>query len=259
MSSGSTARRSSHRRKLKRSATLLSVGLFAAALAIGTPVAADAAPVTTLVSSTPSVTANGQLTLTAAGFAPGEALAFSLDSTPLPTYGSASETADAGGSYSGVAVIPTLTPIGPHTITVTGATSPSATTVIDVVAKPTSAVSPSTVAKSDYLSKGVTASFSGFTPGSTVSFLISTPVMGDPAGPDVVVGVSGTATVHFVPKAGSNYANPGTYTIDAGSGAWSIHAVPVSFDVTADPAPAPVPAPVAAPAAPVKTVASFTG
>lgn len=260
MSSGSTALGTSNRLKLKRSAALLSVSLFAAGLAIGAPIAADAVVPTTLVSSASTVTANGQITLTADGFAAGESLAFTLDSAPLPTYGSISETADSQGHYKGVAVIPTQTGVGSHTIAVAGTSSPSVTTVIDVIAKPTSAVSPSTVALADYLSKGVTATFSGFAPGSTVSFGIFTSQMGAQPGPDVVVGASGIATLHFVPKAGSSYANPGTYNLGASTDAWSIQAADLSFDVTANPVVvAPAPAPVAAPAIPVKNVATFTG
>ncbi|WP_158861808.1 hypothetical protein [Leifsonia sp. AG29] len=243
---------------MTRTAALLSAGVLALGLAIGAPVAAEAVPSTTLVSSATTVTANGQVTLTAAGFTAGEALAFSLDSDPLPTYGQVSESADATGKYSGVAVIPTGTTLGTHTITVTGASSPSATATIDVITKPTSSVSPATSALSDYLSTGVTATFSGFAPGSTVQFSIYTPVMGDPAGPDVVVGASGVVTLHFVPKPGSNYANPGTYGLGAMTDTLNIQAAPLSFEVTANPVVS-APAPVAAPATPVNAPATFTG
>lgn len=256
MSSGSTTLQTARRPKLRRTVTLLSVGLFAVGVAILAPTPANALPVTTLVSSALTVTAPGQTTLTANGFAAGEALAFTLDSAPLPTYGQVSENADSSGHYDGVAVIPGGTTLGAHTITVTGTSSLPASTVINVVATPTSAVSPSTVALSAYLSNGVTATFSGFAPGSTVSFGISTQSMGDPAGPDVVVAASGIATIHFVPKAGSGFANAGTYNLMASSAAYSILSASVSFTVTANPVVAP---PVADPATPVKKVASFTG
>lgn len=241
----------------------VSAGLVAMGLAIGTPIAANALPVTTLVPSTAKASTNGSVTLTASGFTAGEALAFTLDSTPLPTY-PGPETADAQGQYVGVAVIPTNVTLGAHTITVTGTTSLSATTVIDVVAKATSAVSPSTSTLADYMSKGVTATFSGFTPGSTVSFEIYTAATGDQAGPDQVVGASGVVTLHYVPTSGTGFAAPGTYGLAAGADTWSVVAQTLSFDVTANPvAPAPAPvgssAPVAAPAAPVKSTASFTG
>lgn len=258
MSSNSPTLAIPGRPRPRRAAMFAWAGLFAIGLAIVAPAGADAAPLTSLFSSAAKVSTNGQVTLTASGFVAGEALSFTLDATPLPTYGSASETADAQGQYAGVAVIPTSAALGAHTITVTGTTSPSASTVIDVVAKATSSVSPSTITLSDYLSRGVTATFSGFTPGSTVSFGIYTSAMGDPAGPDQVVGVSGVVTVHYMPTAGTGFAAPGTYGLSTGADSWSVVAQPLSFQVTADPV-ATAPAPVAPPATPVKIIAHFTG
>lgn len=260
MSSDLSTLSTSNRLKLRRAALLVAAGLLAMGVVLAAPVAANASPATALVSSAAKASTNGQVTLTASGFTAGEALTFTLDSTPLPTY-PGPETADPQGQYVGVAVIPTGVTVGPHTITVTGTSSPSASTVIDVVAKATSAVSPSTITLSDYLSKGVTATFSGFTPGSTVSFDIYTSAMGDPAGPDQVVGASGVVTLHYVPTAGTGFAEPGTYGLAAGADTWSVTAQTLTFDVTANPATSvPTPAaPVAAPAAPVKSTASFTG
>jgi hypothetical protein len=238
---------------------MIASALVAAALTLGGAVAANAAPVATLTSNSPTASVNGHLTLTAAGFAPSETLSFTLDSSPLTTYpvSGSSEITDATGQYAGDAVIPTGTAVGPHTITVTGSSSTSATTVVTVVAQPTSSVTPSTTTLSDYLSKGVTATFSGFTPGSTVSFGISNPGMGDQAGPDALVGPTGVVTLHYVPTAGTGFAGVGSYYLSAGAGSWSVVAQTLSFDVTPNPvAPA---APVAAPAAPVKHAASFTG
>jgi hypothetical protein len=236
----------------------VSAGLVAMGLAIGAPVAANAALPATLVSSSATASANGHLTLTANGFAPSEALTFTFDSAPLTTYpnSGSSQITDASGQYIGDAVIPAGATVGPHTITVTGASSTSAMTMIAVVAQPTSSVSPSALTLSSYLSTGVMATFSGFTPGSTVSFGISNPGMGDQAGPDALVGPSGVVTLNYVPTAGTGFANVGTYYLSAGSGSWSVVARTLSFDVTAN---AVSSAPVAAPAAPVKSTASFTG
>lgn len=253
---------STTRSKWRRPTLVASAGLVAAALALGGAVAADAASVATVTSSSATATANGRVTLTADGFQPSEALTVTFDSSPLVTSVDAPYTkdvADGSGHYVATAYLPSPATLGAHTITVTGATTGAATTPITIVAQPTSAVSPSTVALSAYLSKGVTATFSGFASGSTVSFGISTPAMGDQAGPDAAVGASGVATLTYVPTKASGFSDVGTYMLSAFNTAGNIVAQPVTFTVTADPtAPAPA-APVAAPAAPVKRAASFTG
>lgn len=243
---------------------LASAGIVAAALAIAGPIAANAATPPTVTSSAPTASAYGQVTLTVDGFQPSEQLTVTFDSSPLQTYAATGYTqgfADATGHYVAAAYLPGTATVGVHTITVTGATTPATTTPITVVAQPTAVANPSSVSLSSYLSKGVTATFTGFAPGSTVSFGISNPGMGDSAGPDAVVGASGVVTITYVPTAGKAFATQGTYQLSAFTKSGNVLAKAATFVVTADPvvaSPAPA-APVATPAAPVKNTASFTG
>ncbi|WP_279365730.1 hypothetical protein [Microbacterium testaceum] len=127
---------------------------------------------------------------------------------------------------------------------------------ITVVAQPTSSVTPATLPVSTYQKSGVTATFSGFAPGATVSFSIGNLGSGDTAGPDAVADASGTVTLRYVPEAGSNYAGEGEYFLGAFSDGGAVRAAQLTFAVTADAA---APAPVAGPATPVKRAATFTG
>lgn len=117
------------------------------------------------------MTAGGSILLDAQGFTAGDALSFDLDGAALttsPLVGS-DETADANGDYAGDAWIPDDTALGAHTVSVTDASgSGVATTTITVVPQPTATVSPSSISFSVYIANGVTATFSGFTPGETV-------------------------------------------------------------------------------------------
>ncbi len=257
----SFASSTSTRFRLKRSAMLVSAGIVAAALAVAGPIAANAVTPPTVTSNTSTASAYGQVVLTVDGFQPNEALTVTFDSSSLTTYADTGYTqgfADATGHYVAAAYLPGTATVGAHTITVTGATTPAATTPITVVAQPTAAANPSSVALSSYLSKGVTATFTGFAPGSTVSFGISNPGMGDPAGPDAVVGASGVVSITYVPTAGSPFANQGTYQLSAFTKSGNVLAQAATFVVTPNAVVAPT-APVAAPAAPVKNTASFTG
>jgi len=167
--------------------------------------------------------------------------------------------AGSDGEYQGTARIPASLDPGQHLVSVThvgDAFTVYASTQVTVVPQPTSTVTPATQSLSEYLKDGVTATFAGFTPGATVSFGISTPATGDQAGPDAVADATGTVTLRFVPEAGTNYANDGTYTLDAFTEAGAIRAAPLSFTVTADAAAS---TPVAGPATPVKRAATFTG
>lgn len=240
---------------------ILSAGLVAGALALGGTVAANAAPSPAVSSSATTATANGQLTLTVDNFQPNEHLTVTFDSSALTTFTDApftQDVADGSGHYVTTAYLPSTATAGAHTITVTGTSTAAISTPITIVAHPTSAVTPSSVALSAYLSKGVTATFTGFAPGATVSFGISSPGTGDQAGPDVLVGPSGTATITYKPTAGAQFSSAGTYMLSAFTGGGSIVAQPAVFTVTPDAVVAPA-APVAAPAAPVKNTASFTG
>jgi len=254
----------------RRAAAIVSAGILTTALAVGGASAAQAVPVPTpsLESSSAVSTAAGVLTLTAKDFAPGSTLAFTLDDETLTTYpiDGTAEVANDKGVYEGSAFLPADLALGEHTITVTGEVDPavvlqralpaSASTTITVVAQPTSSVSPATQSLSSYLKDGVTATFSGFAPGATVSFGIATPGTGDQAGPDAVADATGTVTLRFVPEAGTNYANEGEYFLSASSNGGAVRAADLTFAVTADSAAS---APVAGPATPVKRAATFTG
>lgn len=246
------------RSKLSRSGLFVSAGLVAA-LAIGVPVAASAAvpaPATVVLSST-TATATAYVGITADGFQPNEALTFKLDAAALPTYPGSTNTAgtsDAAGKFEGTAGIPAATTVGTHTITVTGTTTAAASTTITIVAQPTSSVNAPSVTLSTYSSKGVTATFTGFAPGATVSFGIGSTGRGDAAGADAVANASGVVSLTYVPKAGSSFSTVGSYTLSAFAASGSIQATPAAFTVVADSAITP-----AAPATPVKKPASFTG
>jgi len=228
------------RSRWRRPSLIASTGLVAAALVFGGTLAAHAGPpAASVTSSSATATANGTVTLTEANFAPNDTLSVTFDSAPLTTSagsGFTQDTADASGNYVATAYLPSTATVGAHTIT----------------------VSPASEALSAYLSTGVTATFTGFAPGTTVTFGIATTAMGNQVGSPVVVGASGTATLTFVPTATSGFSSVGTYSISAFSSAGDIAAVPAGFTVTANPVVAPA-APVATPAAPVKQTASFTG
>jgi len=245
-----------------RSAAVLTAGLLTALLSIGGAFPAQARPDPGLSLSSTTVTPGGTITLTASGFPEGGSLDFAIDDTlPLTTYpvtGSAVK-ADNSGQYKGTARIPDSLSTGEHSISVTNDddnTVTNASAGITVVAQPASSVAPTTQSLSDYLKNGVTATFTGFTPGATVAFGISTPGTGDQAGPVAVADATGTVTLHYIPELGTNYANEGTYNLTASTEAGAIQAAPLSFTVTADSA---APAPVASPATPVKRAATFTG
>lgn len=236
----------------------VSAGIVAA-LAIGVPVAASAAPApATVVLTSTTATATAYVGITADGFQPNEALTFKFDAATLTTYPGSSNTAgtaDAAGTFGGSAGIPAAATLGTHTITVTGTTTAAASTTITIVAQPTSSVNTPSVSLSTYSSKGVTATFTGFAPGATVSFGISSGQTGDQAGADAVANASGVVTLTYVPKSGSSFSTVGSYALSAFSApSGNIEATPAAFTVVADSAVTP-----AAPATPVKKAASFTG
>lgn len=254
---------STTRSRWRRPSLIASTGLLAAALVLGGSLVAHAGQISTatVTSSSATATANGVVTLTAANFQPNETLSVTFDSAPLTTSagsGFTQDTADASGNYVATAYLPSSATVGAHTITVTGATTGPVTTAITIVTSPTGSVSPASLALSAYLSTGVTATFTGFAPGTTVTFGISTSAMGNQVGSPVVVGASGTATLTYAATAGGSFSSVGTYSLSAFSSAGDIVAQPVNFTVTANPVVAPA-APVATPAAPVKQTASFTG
>lgn len=253
---------SSSRSVLRRSAAVVATGLIAAAAALGGAAVAQAAS-GTVTPSTTTVTPGGFVTLTVEGFSPEETLSFTLDdTTPLRTYADngGAESTDANGDYVGNATLPRDAAVGSHSISVTDSSgSNTASTVVTVVPQPTSSVTPSSLALSDYLTNGVTATFSGFEPGATVSLGIANEGSGDKVGSDAVAGPTGDVTFRYVPQAGGNYANVGSYRLTAASRDFSFVSEPAEFTVTADQASTAAPAPVAGPATPVKRAATFTG
>lgn len=259
---------SPRRAVVQRSAALLATGLVVASLALGGAVSAQAASAS-LTASPSTATAGGSILLSAQGITPGDTLTFDLDGAALatsPLAGSA-EAADANGDYDGDAWMPDDVTVGTHTVSVSDSSgSAVASTTVTIVPRPTATVSPSTVALSDYLATGVVATFSGFAPGENVSFGVSDAASGIQLPAAAVADAAGQVTLSYVPQAGSAYAKVGTFQLVAASSDLSIVAEQVSFEVTADPAPAaitPVAAPEAAPiapvATPVKREATFTG
>lgn len=264
-----------HRSVLRRSAAVLVTAALAASVALGGAVSAQAASAT-LTASPTTVTAGGVTLLTAEGFTPTDTLSFDLDGdafTTSPLTGG-TETTDADGGYDGDAWMPDDLAAGTHVISVTDASgSAVAATTITVVPRPTASVTPSSSALSGYLATGVTATFSGFTPGDTVFFGISDATSGTQLATTATADANGRATLSYVPAAGSVYAQVGTFRLLAASADLSIISEEVSFDVTADPAPSggttpssgttpivpPANTPVAPVATPVKRAATFTG
>lgn len=250
------------RAKLGRRGLLVSAAVAAFALALSGAVAADAAPVPTATVNTNTATANGEVRLTLANYQPGETLTVNLDGATAQTYadpGYTQNTTDASGGYIAAVYFPSSITTGAHTISVTGSTTPVTTIPVTIVPQPTGSVTPSTIAVSAYQSKGVTVTFSGFTPGATVVFGLGDQGSGGPAGNPVTADVTGTATLHYVATAGAHYSAAGTYMFSAFASAGSYVAKPVTLTVTADAAPAAPAAPVAVPATPVQQNASFTG
>jgi len=266
-----TSRRS--RSTLRRSAALVATGLLTAVLTIGAGAAAHAKSDPELDLGAYTVSSGGSFLVAAAGFPAGASLEFTVDATiPLTTspLNGGLVAADADGNYQGTAVLPDGLEPGDHVISAVhfGDVISADGKLITVVPQPVSSVAPETQSLSDYLTTGVTATFTGFAPGATVSFGISNPATGDSAGPDAEADTDGTVTLRFVPEAGTNYANAGTYNLTASSNDGAIVAEPLRFTVTADTPETPgpdtttptiAPAPVAGPATPVKRAATFTG
>lgn len=255
---------------LRRSTAALSAGLLAAALTLGGAIAAHAAA-PSLASNTSTVTGDGLLTLTAGGMTPGDALSFVIDSdTALETdpVDGGSQSADDNGDYTGDAWMTGLS-LGTHTISVTDAAGSQAQTTVTVIAKPTAAVTPSSQAVSEYRANGVTVSFSGFEPGSTVILGFYHARNGGPVD-SATANDAGEVTFRYVPEADSDLSNEGEYRMLAVNENFSIISEYADYAVTADPAPAPKEsekaqstpapaAPVAGPATPIARPATFAG
>jgi hypothetical protein len=236
---------------MKRTAALVSVGVIATALAIGSPLAASAAGLPVIALSAPQATVNGSITVTADGFAPNEELTFSFESDVQDH-----QTTDGAGHVVGSVFVPAGTVLGPHAVTVTGSGTESATLPLEVVAAPTTALSASTVTFSQ-LDSGITATVKGFMPGDTVQFGFGTGASGGAFGDPVTVGADGTAKITVTAQALFNapVTTASTITISASNAAGNMSATAATLNIVADQA-APTPA---TPAVPVKANASFTG
>jgi hypothetical protein len=232
----------SNRSRFKRTALVLSAGLFATTLAIGGGLAASAAP---SILSAPTATPNGHVTVTVSGFAASESLTINLDTTKL-----SDEVADGTGAFTGQVYIPDNTTVGAHTISVVETTTQSES--IDIVAQPTVSPAAPTITVSAFGTTGVTAAFSGFTPGDSVQSGYGTGGFGGGFGAPVTVDASGvvSATLRSSDIGSGVAATPGTYFLYVSNVAGNILAQVANITVVADPA---------APATPVKARANFAG
>lgn len=234
------------RSRVKRAALVLSAGLFATTLAIGGGLAANAAPGATVTANATTATVNGLVTLNVAGFDAAEVLNISFDSTPIKA-----DNAAADGTYTYMLSVPEDATIGNHSVTVVGDTSGTYTLPLEVVAQPTVSPAAPTITVSAFGTTGVTAAFSGFTPGDSVQVGYGTGGMGGEVGTPVTVDASGVVSATLRSSdIGSGAAAPGNYFLFAGNVAGNIVAQVANITVVADPA---------APATPVKARASFAG
>jgi hypothetical protein len=233
----------SNRSRFKRTALVLSAGLFATTLAIGGGLAASAAPATLSAST---ATANGHVTITVDGFAPNESLTFDLDSTVLDN-----KLADGTGAFTGALYIPEDATVGTHTINILGTVSPAQSATINIVAQPTVSPAAPTITVSAWGTTGVTAAFSGFTPGESVQLGYATEGFGNGFGAPVTMDASGVVSATLRSSdIGTEAAAPGKYFLFASNVAGNIVAQVANITVVADPA---------APATPVKARANFAG
>lgn len=259
MSIDQTTSPASARFRLKRPAVFVTAGLVAAALALGGPLVANAAAAPTLALSVATASASGWVGMTGTQFGANESIAVTLDAAQADTGGTPIVT-DASGALPADATVylPDTIAVGPHTITVTGATSNiPVTETITVVAQPILTISTTKLSASAVQSTGVTATVRGFLPGQSVVFGIGTSAMGDDF-PPVVANAAGTATYTYVFKAGASFSTAGAYSVRATSVDRSVMSQLISYTVVAN---STVSAPVtpATPATPVKSNASFTG
>ena len=116
------------------------------------------------------------MTITVDGFAPNESLTFNLDST------SRQQTRRWHWRLRRGAVYPEDATVGTHPINIVGTVSPAQSAAIDIVAQPTVSPAAPTVTVSAWGTTGVTAAFSGFTPGEIVQVGYATEGCGDDFG-----------------------------------------------------------------------------
>ena len=232
--------------RFKRTALVLSAGLFATTLAIGGGLAANAAPGATVTANATTATVNGHVTLNVVGFDAAEFVTISFDSTFIT-----SGNAEADGTYENMLFVPEDATIGNHSVTVVGATSGTYNLPLEVVAQPTVSPAAPTVTASAFGTTGVTITFSGFTAGESVQLGGGTAGMGGAIGTPVTA--DGSGAVVYTARASdfvAGAAAPGEYFLVASNVAGNITSGVATITVVADPA---------APATPVKARASFAG
>jgi hypothetical protein len=255
-------RQSTRHSRLRVSALLFSAGLVAAALTIGAPLAANADPTPTITLSETTITPWGTFGVSGTGFTANSNLTFLLDSTDVTEQIGHPHT-DAGGAFTvaaGALRYETVEggSVGTHTLTVTDASTLSATAALEVIGEIVPRPATATRTISQMISSGVTFSLSGFLPGDSVTAGIgnrfggsecSDPVTADEAGHVTLTCVWDAA---FIAEYGSIPAAD-VYTASAVAAMGSRQSVTLMVTVIADPA-----AP-AVPAVPIAGKASFTG
>jgi hypothetical protein len=231
---------------------LVSAGLIAAALAVGGPLAANAANVPSISLNTSTATVDGNILVTADGFQPGETLTFSFDSSEQVT-----NVANGDGHFAEYLYVPKGVTPGTHAVHVTGTDSAEQTADINIIAWPTVTLSASTVTISQINGTGITATATGFSPGESVQFGYGTENQGSEFGDVVVADDDGAATISVTSQAlfGASTTGARSLFITAGNVVGSVRSTVATLDIVADASPS---AP-AAPAVPVKANASFTG
>jgi hypothetical protein len=231
---------------------LVSAGLIAAALAVGGPLAANAAGTPSVTLNTTTATVGGSIQVTADGFQPNEALTFTVDSGKQGT-----QAADDTGHLESSVYVPQGTSVGTHSVHVTGEATAEQTVEFTVIASPIMTLSASTVTLSQLNGAGISATVTGFTPGELVQFGYGSGNSGSEFGDPIVADAQGSATIAVTSQAlfGAATSTAGTIYVSAGNQAGNVWSTAATLQVVADASPS-VPA---APAVPVKAAASFTG
>jgi hypothetical protein len=270
----------SARPRLRRPLLLAWTGLLLAVVGLNAPSTAQAAPAATITVIGTTMSPYGALQVdSVSGFAPNEALTFTLDGTDV-TDQLVVTTTDGSGSISQILgnlhfPTPSGGSVGSHTLTAADA-SASHTASITLQVIPSPVPTPATVTRtvSQMTSTGVKMRFDGFLPGETVTFGMANQVSGSECGAPVTVDASGTATATciwnaaYVARFGVTPV-AGSYTIGGSNSIFTIYSDAALVDVVADPvvtppastppASAPPSTPVAHPAVPVRDRARFTG
>ncbi|MEY9953941.1 hypothetical protein [Leifsonia sp. EB34] len=266
MSVTTSARPTPLRGRLGRHGRFASAVIAALALALSGAVAANAAPTPSASISSTTATPVGQVLITMTNYLPNEPVTITLDSSPAQSYADPGYTqgvTDGSGKYTAAVFFPPTTTVGPHVLAVssngnavTGTPYPFAITILP---QPTGSVTPASVPDSAYLSKGVTATFTGFTPGAAVTITLGDHSAIGPVEFPVTADSGGRVSLHYLPTSGARFSMAGNYTFGASDRNSTFVARPVTLTVTADPVTPPAsPAP-AAPATPIQQNATFTG